>query len=80
MGEYVGGMWPRRKLACLWNRVGWRALVRWSAMLIDVFIRSRIMGLHSTQSQSKKYLMSLCHIQLVGFGALHMAMHPSMSS
>ncbi len=55
-------------------------LVRWSTMLIDVSILSKIIRSRSTQSQREKYLMSMWRVHVVGFWALPMAVQPSLSS
>ncbi len=48
-------------------------------MLIDVLMWSRSIRLHSTHSQSEKYLMSMCQVRGVGFCAFPIAVHPSLS-
>ena len=55
-------------------------LVKWSAILMDVSIRSKRIRSCSTHLQRAKYLMSMCQVQLVGFCALAIAVHPALSS
>ncbi len=48
-------------------------------MLINVSMRSRSIRLHSTHSQSEKYLISMCRVRGVGFCAFPIALQPSLS-
>jgi len=63
-----------------WKRARVSPFVRWSERLSFVSMRSSSIKSLSTHSQMEKYLISICLVQGVGFWALPMAVHVSLSS
>ncbi len=77
--EYFGRTCPSGKSACWWKRILESGLIRWSAIFIEVSIRSKWIRSRSTQSHRAKFLISMCQVRAVGFCVLPMVVHPSLS-